>query len=239
MDSTATYSVWITIKITHDYFVKERNCITIVPTRETHKALTRAGILVKQSDSCTWLLLKEEGLSEIIEEDLVGVMDFCLMNTEAGFYYYTDNNVAEGKPVWQLATVGKNGIWKTLTVNVDKELLKQKATTIDIAIGSPEKFLEFLVIARSGNRPALELREDNGKLVFNQSDVDFPGEPLPVYRFITDKPVALKEVYNYSIQLWELKESGESLLSNNIPFPKTAAASMINSQNTISSYFYF
>ncbi|MHA3787036.1 hypothetical protein ACX0HA_02405 [Flavobacterium hauense] len=239
MDTIATYTAWITIKITHDYFIKDRNCITIVPTRETHKALTRAGIIIKQTDSCTWLLLKEESLNEIIEEDLIGAMDFCLMNTDAGFYYYTDNNVAEGKPVWELAAVGKNGIWKTLTVNIDRTLLQQKETTVNIVISSPKKFMEFLIIAKSGNRPPLTMREDNGKLVFKHSDVDFPGEPQPVYRFVTDKPVALKEVYNYSIQLWEIKESGESLLSNNIPFPKTTAASMINSQNTISSYFYF
>jgi hypothetical protein len=238
MENSATYSAWITIKITHDFFVNGRNGITIVPTRDTHKLLTRAGIIIKQSDSSTWLLLKQEGQNEIIEEDLIGQLDFCLMNTDSGFYYYTDDAVEEGKPVWELAHVGKNGIWKTLTINVDKALLAQK-TIIAIAIGSPEKFLEFLVIAKSGNRPPLALREDNGKLVFTQSEVDFPGEPLPVYRFITKEPVALKEAYNYRIQLWEVKENGESLLSNGIPFPKTSAASVINSQNTISSYFYF
>lgn len=238
MENTATYTAWITIKINHDFFVNGRNCMTIVPTRDTHKLLTRAGIIIKQSDSSTWLLLKQEGLNEIMEENLIGQLEFCLMNTDPGFYYYTDDAVADGKPVWELAAVGKNGIWKTLTINVDKALLAQK-TVIDIAISSPEKFLEFLVIAKSGNRPPLALREDNDKLVFNQSEVDFPGEPLPVYRFITSKPIALKEAYNYRIQLWEVKDNGESLLSSGVPFPKTAAISMINSKNTISSYFYF
>lgn len=238
MENTATYTAWITIKIKHDFFVNGNNCITIVPTRDTHKLLTRAGIIIKQSDSSTWLLLKQEGQNEIMEEDLIGQLDFCLMTTDAGFYYYTDNAVTDGKPVWELATVGKNGIWKTLTINVDKALLAQK-TAIDIAISSPEKFLEFLVIAKSGNRPQLTLREDNDKLIFTQSEVDFPGEPLPVYRFTTNKPVALKEAYSYRIQLWEVKENGESLLSNGVPFPKAAAVSVINSPNTISSYFYF
>jgi hypothetical protein len=238
MENTATYTAWITIKIRHNFFVNGRNCITIVPTRDTHKLLTRAGVIIKQSDSNTWLLLKQEGQDEIMEEDLVGQLDFCLMNIDSGFYYYTENAVEDGKPVWELAEVGKNGIWKTLTINVDKGLLAQK-TTIDIAIGSPEKFLEFLIIAKSGNQSPLTLREDNDKLVFTRSEVDFPGEPSPVYRFITNEPVALKEAYNYKIQLWEVKENGESLLSSNIPFPKTWATSVINSQNTISSYFYF
>lgn len=238
MENTATYTAWITIKIEHTFFVNGGNGVTIIPTRDTHKLLTRTGVIIKQSGSSTWLLLKEEGRSEIVEEDLIGKLEFCMMNNDPGFYYYTDNVIKDSKPVWEVIPVAKNGIWKTLAVTIDKQLLNQKII-IDITVGSAEKFLEFLVIAKSGNRSQLALKESNGKLVFKQSEIDFPGESLPVYRFVTDKPIQLKEVYNYSIQLWELKENGESLLSNNVPFPKAASASAISPQNTISSYFYF
>lgn len=238
MDNTATYSVWMTIKITHDYFVKGSNCITIKPTPDTHKVLTRAGVIIKQSDSGTWLLLKQEGRDEIVKEGATEQLEFCLMTADSGFYYYTNNNVANGVPVWELKDVGSYGIWKMLTVYADNTLFSQKVT-VNVGISSTEKFLEFLVIAKSGNRPPLTLKEDNDKLVFNQFEVDFPGEPLPVYRFITTEPVALKEAHDYKIRLWEVKENGESLLSSGLPFPKASSLSIINSQNTISSYFYF
>ena len=238
MDNTATYTAWITITISHDYFINGSNCITLVPTRDTHKLLTKGGIIIRRSGNGTWLLLKQEGLNEIVEEELIGQLEFCLMNTDAGFYYYTNTAVADEMPVWGLKDVGKNGIWKVLTIYVDKGLLKHK-TAVNIEIESVEKLLEFLIIAKSGNRPQLLVREDNDKLVFDQSQVDFPGEPLPVYRFVTTTPVALKEAHDYKIRLWEVKENGESLLSSGLPFPKASSSSIIDSQNTISSYFYF
>lgn len=238
MDNTATYSAWMTIKITHDYFVKGSNCITIKPTPDTHKVLTKAGVIIKQSDSGTWQLLKQEGRNEIVKEGVTEQLEFCLMNTDPGFYYYTNNEVVNDMSVWELKDVGSYGIWKMLRVNVDNILFGQKIS-VNIEISSTEKFLEFLVIAKSGNRPPLTLKEDNDKLVFKQFEVDFPGEPLPVYRFITTKPVALKEAHDYKIRLWEMKENGESLLSSGLPFPKASSFSIINSQTTISSYFYF
>ncbi len=235
----ASYKAWITIKVSHDYFLNGGNGITILPTRDTHKLLVRAGVIIKQSDSGTWMLLKEKGGSEDMEERLTEhPLEFCFMNTDAGFYYYTDNNVADGAPVWELKDMGTNGIWKVLVITADKPMLAE-TVTITIAISSIEKFIEFLVIPKSGIRPELLLREDNGKLEFSRTEVNLPGEPLPVYRFVTTKPVALREAYNYSIKLWEVKENGESLLSGGLSFPKAASVSAISSLNTISSYFYF
>ncbi|WP_199119187.1 hypothetical protein [Pedobacter sp. ASV28] len=234
----ANYRLWITLNTSHEYFSGIGEYIALMPTVETRQLLAKLGLLFKSLGKNSWGLLIPDGFSELINEKEAYQFKFSLKNVDAGFYYYTDHENTPSESIWELQYLGKNGIWKELTLNLTKkEFVKENK--IDLIIHGVKKFVEVIVIQRSANKEVLVLKEDRNQLQFSSSTIAFPGESQPVYRFVTKEPIALKEVYAYKLTLWKVLGNAEVLLSNFIPFPEASSQSIINPLNTITSYFYF
>jgi hypothetical protein len=238
MANTVPYNVWLTIKIAHEYYSGNRNGLTLVPTAGTLKLLAKEGILIRQPDSCTWILLRQENIDVVTLNELDTGLAFYIKDIDPGFYYVTDSGIQNSGTGWKIEDTNTTGVWKMLVVSIDGTM-PADGPVVDITLSSAQKFLEFIVIARSGNRIPLLLKESKDRLAFNVSEINFPGEEQPVYRFITQSRVPLKGAYDHNIGLWEQKENGEVLLSSTIPFPKATSVSVMSPTDTISSYFYF
>ncbi|MNY28539.1 hypothetical protein D3C86_1625210 [compost metagenome] len=102
------------------------------------------------------------------------------------------------------------------------------------------KHVEFLVFpSESYMTNPLEVREQRGKVAFDKVEtVNLPGTEKTLYRFVTSKTIALKQKSDYQFHLWELKKSGENLLSKLPDFPLVAAVSPFSPKDTITSYIY-
>ncbi|MEL1242811.1 hypothetical protein AAEO56_00945 [Flavobacterium sp. DGU11] len=238
MAHKVSYTVWLTIKIAHEYYLGDRNGFTLVPSGNTSKVLSKAGILVRQQDKCTWIFLRQDSPDAAAANELMIDLSFYIKDIDPGFYYCTDSSMQYTGTGWRIDDINSPEVWKMLIVTIDRTMLAD-CPAVDVTLCSAQKFLEFIVIAKSGNRIPLLLKETKERLTFNVSEIDFPREERPVYRFITQSRVTLKEIYDLNIGLWEQKENGQVLLSSNIPFPKPASASVMSPTDTISSYFYF
>ncbi|MDR3062331.1 MAG: hypothetical protein LBU57_09515 [Dysgonamonadaceae bacterium] len=242
-----SYQVWITITINHTYFNAGKCGIELSPTAPTIKLLRKAGILFRKQNAVTWLLIKckeESGRPDfpaLVFEDGKSRLDFDLIALFPDFEYCTQwkKQLLRGAG-WVLRNrrnaCGGN---KYLQIPVSTRLLGEN-TNVGIEICSREVIWEFILIPKYTERQVrLELKEDTGRLIFTPvKEVEFPGE-IKAFRCVSVSSVDMKETYNYRISLWERKEDGEILLSNNVPFPKSHALSLEKPKEMITSYFYF
>jgi hypothetical protein len=240
MGTTASYSVWFTVQIAHEYYSGNKSGIELLPAAGTLKILQKEGIIMKCLSKDTWTFLWQKAVDTDTPVEIKDDLEFYMKPVDAGFYYFTDNENQEGKG-WQVKDPDSAGVWKMLTIGMDDKL-PAAGTDFHITISSAKKCLEFIVIDKAGtySNDKLIVKEDMGRLSFlGISKIKFPGEALPVFRFVTKNPVTLKEIYDYHISLLKQKDTTEILLSSTMPLPKPSSISAISPKDTISSYFYF
>ncbi|KAA6350595.1 hypothetical protein EZS27_002078 [termite gut metagenome] len=241
----SSYDVWIAITITHTYFDTKSCDLTLEPSLETMDVLKKSGMLFRQYDTCTWVLLKpvdEERIrTEMFFEDASYTLRFELKNRIPEFYYYTQKEVATPKESnWKCSYVGKNGIFSRLEILATKELLAKK-DTIKLMFESKTKFWEYLLIPKTtSEKVTVRMFEYKNQFSFIFAGLtDVPGEQRPAFRFVTDKEIKLKEAYDFKISLWKVTDYGEQLLSDNIRYPQPHSASLFDNENIITGYYYF
>lgn len=62
---------------------------------------------------------------------------------------------------------------------------------------------------------------------------------MEAYQFRTAEPVALNVNNSYRIKLWEIRKTGNRLLTDTLSFPRYDEISPINPEDTITTYFYY
>jgi|GEM_PF-1600825 len=238
MSNAVSYTKWITITVAHHYFDGKKCCLDLEPDPRTYGMLIKAGMRFKQVNPVTWLIIKPDASHTPLPVDAGEELVFHLKNATDEFYYYTDTLTVTGAA--NVSKALKNGTWKTLNIPLTQALIDE-VSAVSLAISSKTKIWEFILIPKyTDNCEKLELKEARAKLLFEEDGKkQFPGEDKDVFRFVSTAPVSLKEIYDYKISLWELKENGENLLSTALVLPKPAAHSWFSAQDTITSYFYF
>lgn len=230
------YRIWLKLVVLHEYFDSQQCGLDLEPNAETNRMLQKAGILFKQQNSCSWILVAEDEINLEPDSELC----FRLKVKQPDFYYYTDQKTRAGAGC-SLTDYNREGTWKVLHVPVTEQRLSAKEPeTIELSLKSKVKHVEFLVFP-SGSYTAdpLEIREQRGKIAFSKPEsVNLPGTEKALYRFVTTKTVPLKQKTDYQFHLWELKKSGENLLSKLPDFPLVAAVSPFSPTDTITSYIY-
>ncbi len=240
MGITTTLDTWITIKIAHDYFLTDKNYINLEPESNTNLILQRLGILIKKEDNCNWKLLKKADGEMEYDPKLLETLKFNLKINDPDFFYYTNPEVIVDNEILQIKNSDKKGIWKQLEIHTKSASLK-KEHFINVNIKSISKFFEFIIIPKpDSENQVMKLTEDKNALIFNPDEIDlFYSDQKSVYRFVSSEKIYLRESYNYKISLWDVSQKAKKILFDAIPFPNSSAISVLNSDDTISSYIYF
>lgn len=240
MGISTTFDNWITIKITHDYFLNDTNCLQLVPEPKTNLILNKLGILLQRENKCTWKLLKRANGEITDDANLTKILKFNLKATDPDFYYYSDPEVIADNPILKIKSSSKKGIWKKLEILATPDFL-EKQHLVNVPIKSLSKFFEFIIIPQpDSEHHVMKLTEDKNDLIFNPDEIDiFQSDQKSVYRFVSSEKIYLRESYNYKISLWEIHPNNKKILFDMIPFPNSSAISVLDSEDTISSYIYF
>lgn len=240
------YKSWITIHINHAFFEQERKCgMELMPSPDTVLLLKKANVLFRKQDATAWMLIKpsfEEGETDrtslILKEDDYKLVFYLrpLVNT---FYCFSDIKESEGD-AWKLVRDENSLITQyNLRISITDSLIRE-TKKIQVEIQSKEAYWEFVLIPKYAQRDAIiELRENNSRLAFTpMQNYELPGEGV-VLRCTTTEKVAMKEIHQYRIRLWEKGNNGERILNNYIPLPKPEASSILNQREAITSYIYY
>lgn len=236
MSWQTTYRIWLKLVVLHEYFDADQCGLKLEPDTETNMNLQKAGLIFKQQDAKTWFLVGEDQI--LLEEETL--LNFYFKTTQSEFYYYTDQTAASGAD-WSLLDYNKNGIWKILTIPVNASRLHDSETeTIEIRLKSQLKHVEFLVFpSQNYSMGPLEIREQREKVLFKEAEeLKLPGTERILYRFVSSETLPLKQKSEYQFHLWELRKSGENLLSRLPDFPRVNVLSPFSPKDTITSYIY-
>lgn len=236
MSWQGTYRIWLKLVVFHEYFDKEQCGLILEPDTATKTVLNKAGLIFKQHDQRTWFVIGEDQI--LLDEETH--LNFYFKTTQKEFYYYTDQD-AISQAGWSLNNYNKNGIWKTLTIPVSEARLKTPETeTIEIQLKSQLKHVEFLVFpSQSYSMGPLEIREQREKVLFKDAEeLKLPGTEKILFRFVSSETLPLKQKSEYQFHLWELRKSGENLLSRLPDFPRVNVLSPFSPKDTITSYIY-
>lgn len=243
MARNVSYSIWMTIAISHSYFDTDRCNLELEPTPETGLMLQKLEILFRKQDARTWILLQPVGEEAqrrtglFFEEQHVLLFDIKPLSPD--FYYYTQPEV---KVIgdWSCRHIGRNGIFTRLEIPVSQDSLYNKPH-IDIAFASKMKFWEFILIPKFNLQLSnvILIENKNGLLFKRLEKVNLPGEQQMVWRFVSEECLQLKERYNFQICLWEIRDNGRHLLSSHIPYPQPNSTSIFSPDKMVTNYFYF
>lgn len=236
MNSQPSYLIWLKLVILHEYFDAQQCGLILEPNSITKRLLQKAGIIFKQQNSCTWILISEE--ENHLEPD--DMLCFQLKTQQTDFYYYTDQTTVDN-PTWSLVDHNKGGIWKLLNIQLtDKRLAQTNSETIEIQLKSSSKHIEFLVFpSQTYPMDPLEIREQRGKISFDKrEELTLPGTEKTLYRFVSSESLPIKQKSDYQFHLWELRKSGDNLLSRLPDFPLVQSLSPFSPKDTITSYIY-
>ncbi|KAA6359688.1 MAG: hypothetical protein EZS28_044786 [Streblomastix strix] len=211
------------------------------PSSETLAMLEESGILFRQYDTCTWVLRNPPEEDPVkfkpLFKDALSILRFELKNNNSDFYFYTQKEITISKNNnWRYCSVESPHILGQIEILLTKELLA-KRETIKLNFETKKKFWEYLLMPKSTPKEmTLRLFEKKNQLSFNfieMVDIDVSGKQMPAYRFVTNKRVQLKDIYDFNISLWNVTVEGDQLLSSNMPNPQAQSISKFDPENTI------
>lgn len=236
MSTQHTYRIWLKFVISHDYFEAEQCGVVLEPDQLTRNELQKAGILFKQQSPCSWVLIVENDIRLETDEQL----SFQLKAAHPDFYYYTNEAVSDMEDCL-ISDYQKGGIWKILSLPLSENRVQNTETeTISIRLGNQQKRIEFLIFpSQSYLNDPLEIREQRGKVLFNPlEESTLPGTDKKLFRFVSSETLPLKKKSDYQFHLWELRKSGDNLLSRLPDFPLIQSLSPFSPKDTLTSYIY-
>lgn len=237
MKGMIEYEIWCTFEIRHEFYTDDRVPLVLLPDQQTRLLLAKYNIILRQQMKNQWVMLKPKDESLFSnKEDLV--LRFELQVTSEAFYYSTREYEPKANDIFRVGDTSKPGIWRTLEMPF-RENTDEEHKHIVLALQSKQMYFEFLFIPKYTAAKDIRLREEKGLLQFGEPKEQILFDETMVYQFVSTEPVSLRKNYKYKVQLWEVRNSGERLLSGCIPCPDPGNQSVLRPQDTITTYFYF
>jgi hypothetical protein len=228
--------VWRTISVEHEYYGSAPIPVQLEASVDTLLLLQRQGILFRQTAWGRWTLLRPK-YSALANEN--GVCQFAIFPTDEEWWYVTADDDEKQLGNFIVKKSNTFGIWRELLLPL-KALEDEKNAEVNIVFGSKKKLWEFIFIPKfTPEATQLELRARNKELTFSAAEkVDF-FKDFEAYRITSTQPVTLLKNAPHSLQLWEVRDSGDRLLSSAVPVPRCTEASVFDAKNAVTTYFYY
>lgn len=233
-----TFSIWFSILLSHEYYVKRSCPLSLIPSEQTEKFFKRRTLLFLHQDANKWLVLKDADcpVEELSDVDFP-FLSLGLRPAEKEFYYVS--GAIKENHLFTVTEQKSPGDWKVLEISTDL-LIREKAEEVRIEIESVRKFQEYILIPKYQRADTkIKLVEEREKIRFRETGkVLLPGISGAL-RFVTEEEVKLVQGNDFKIQLWEIRENGERLISECVPAPAPDACSVLDPKNFLTSYFYY
>ncbi|MDR1679397.1 MAG: hypothetical protein LBR81_06410 [Prevotellaceae bacterium] len=229
------YEEWLSIELQHEYYGNAPCPATLVPDEETACLLKRNNILWK-SHASQCLLLAGSKFSLPVEEELY--LRFDIRNTGEQFHYVSHS--CEESEAFSIAESGIAGVWKTIVLDVSS-IIRNNLKHLPVHIRATEKYIEYLCIPKYG-REDLKLQMTDDKDYFSlinpPEQLSLPAMPV-VWRFVSKEKITLKQRVEAKTKLCEIRNYGERIIGNAIPFPRPEQFSPVSPRDTITTFFYY
>jgi hypothetical protein len=234
------YRTELHIALRHEYYPSGNCPVSLSPTVETARFLTRQDMLFRKQNANNWLLVSQNDLASMAAPYL----RFALQATDHTLYYVT--RTWKPNPAFTIeSTMGRLVETRhatSLQLSIDVSyLVENKQKEIIIEAETEEKQLEFLCIPKfNGADIPLRMTEEKQRI---QVKEDTGRATLPdgttARRFVTAEKVKLRQDNGIKMQLWETRERGERLISAAIPCPQPMQPSPFNPKDMLTRIHYY
>lgn len=232
------YERRIVFTLRHSCFAGGEAPVALSASAETDGFLQRNNAVFRcDAPGCWSVCVPSERYLEA--DDTCGVLRFEIRPRSGHFYYYSQLPEAE-LDGWSVRNGDNPGVWKTIEVSMDEVIRPGAARTINIWIQAVEKYMEFFFIPKY-NPPDAPLRVtvSKGDLLFSGPENTSLWEYGPVQRVVSVKPLPVNCQQLVRVMLWEIRNGGDRLLSDSVPWPPCDSPSPASPENTITTYFYY
>ncbi len=221
----------------HEYYGSVPVPLVLEPSADTRILLRKQGVLFRQTAWGRWVLLRPTHLN-LADEN--GAYRFIVRPTDEDWWYVTlneDGAVQSSNFLMEKSAVP--GAWRELLLPL-KAQDDEKNAEVVISLSSLKKLWEFILIPKfTPEATQLMLTERAVGLTFSAVEKVQLFKNFEAYRATSTQPMTLLKNAPHRIQLWEVRDSGDRLLSNAVPVPRCTEASVLDAKNAITTYFYY
>lgn len=238
MGRSECYKKWVTITILHEYYVRTSCPVNLEPLEEIKSIFKKHNILLIQQKVTQWCLFFENKLD--LNDLLLNKYKFIFgLYPQSEKFHYLSLKSTSINDAFSLHDAPMSNAWRNVELNL-QYIISNNLQKIDIQIASPEKYYEYICIPKYYNSDVkLKLKEEQNRIEFNEEKFQPITDIQDAIRFVSKEKIKLSDGNNLKMQLWEVRNSGERLISNFIPNPQPDELSLSNPQDTITTYFYF
>lgn len=229
------YEEWLSIELRHEYYGDAPCPATLVPDEETACLLKRNNMLWKPlTGQCLLLAESKSGLT--VEE--AAYLRFNIQNADGQFHYVSQN--CEENEAFSVASSDILGVWKSIVLDVS-HIIKNNIKHLIINIKATDKYIEYLCIPKYGKADLkLQMIDDKGYFSFVNPPEKISLFAMPmVWRFVSKEKIPLRQRVEAKIKLCEIRDYGERVIGNTLPFPRPEQFSPLSSRDTITTFFYY
>jgi hypothetical protein len=215
---SATYNPLLSITLVHEYYAGATCPIALSPDTATHRIFRHHNILFRTQGPNHWQVLAEDDFSVAdLAEDTHFRFDLRVLDRIV--YYVSQHTDSLQAVEIDVAAAGR---------------------MFNIHIPASERYFEYICIPRyTGANVPVKMREERERIHIKATGrVSLPGVSVAL-RFVSEEKIKLSRLNGLNMQLWEVREAGERLISKEIPHPLPDHYSLLSSKDTITSLFYY
>lgn len=238
MRNVQEYRLWLTITISHEYFTQTHCPVILDPLPETQFIFKKCNIMFIRQHTTRWDLFIEEKFNpeDLLMKEYKVIFGLVPQNRK---FYYLSLNPTTKHDTFCSHSAPASKTWRNIDLNLPY-IINNNLQNIDISVKSPEKHYEYVCIPKYHNSNInLQLRDERNIIELHEKEFYPVADIRNARRFMSKERVKLSEDNDPKIQLVEIRDSGERVISNSIPNPQPDEFSLIDPEGTITTYFYF
>ncbi|MDL2322911.1 hypothetical protein LJC52_02890 [Bacteroidales bacterium OttesenSCG-928-A17] len=210
------YKIALELTVKHEYYVNEV-CpdIRVFLSNEDKQRLFRLSMLFKQVDINKWVILFPDSIFNNNPWEELFTFHLQITNPLLAEYTYCEE---KGK------CIHPDHIRVKLSDVSIREALEDKPIEEVLFFHSKEMYWKYLYMSN-----AVSESDRNIKLVDQSQQLNFQeskrmnSDGKQEICFVSTKPIKLKQIYDYRLQLLEVRSHGEKLLKQHLEYPQVGS----------------